>query len=230
LGSDLIIMSQMLHSAVNSVTSWMTTECHEEEQGEYKFYCDSSKLIAMILEKAKERDKCVEEKVADLESPCHKKCPSPALFKTSKILPQSPRRDSNLLTEKLLSPKADDCPVGIRVGDGMITLELMTESHKEGYDLLLLKVDDASSETLRKLSSIPEYASTILAICFDCSPEDQKKLDNAVHGPSFSWKLSSCCSVNEEDEDSHLPDKDFDAFLAIARATIVLHVIQVAGF
>jgi hypothetical protein len=221
----------MLHSAFTSITSWMMDDCLEEE-GDYKFYCNSPKLIETIVEKATECDNCVdiEQKVEDAElamSPRHKKLPSPSLMKSSRIQP-CVADDENVLTEKLLRDRAQSGELGVRVGDGVLSLELLPDGMEmEGQELLLMKVEDASAATLRTLSQIPEYCSTILAICFDFTKDDLDKLENALRGPAFSWKIGKPI---EEGSECKLSDSDFEAFVAIARATVVLHVIQAAGF
>jgi hypothetical protein len=226
-------MTSMLHSAFASVSSWLNDEAQDE--GSYKFFCNDAQLIELILEKAQEKNDCVdvEQKTEEINtSPRHKKCPSPSLLKSSRILPHY---EENVLTEKLLRERAQSGELGVRVGDGTLSLELIPEG-TEGYgELLLLKVDDASAGTVRKLAEIPEYCSTILAICFDCSKEDIQKLEDAVRGPSFSWKLCPVLKKQGESEDEQtipraLSDQDFEAFVAIARATVVLHVLQAAGF
>jgi len=230
--------SNKLHSAFSSFTSWMTEGDAPPEDGDYKFYCDSPKLVEMILEKARERHNCVDieppPQVFDSITSPHHKCPSPALMQTTKIHP-APAAQQNCLTEKLLRDRAESGDLGVRVGDGVLRLEPIGDL-EEGNDLLLLKVDDASTATLSRLSNIPETCSTILAICADCSPEDAKKIENAIRGPSFSWKLNAPIADEDDDEEGVkdckrcLTDKDFDAFVAIARATVVLHVLQGAGF
>jgi hypothetical protein len=223
-------MTTMLHSAFTSITSWLSDEAHEEE-GNYKFFCNSQELIELILEKAQEKDDCVdvEQKTEEMDvSPRHKKCPSPSLLRTSRIQPHY-EENENVLTEKLLRERAQSGELGVRVGDGICTLELIPESTAGYEELLLLRIDDASPSTLKKLSEIPEFCSIILAICFNCSKDDQAKLEDAVRGPSFSWKIGPI------DRSPHgvpkaLSDQDFEAFVAIARATVVLHVIQAAGF
>jgi hypothetical protein len=223
-------MTSVLHSAFASVSSWLNDETQDE--GSYKFFCNDAQLIELILEKAQEKDDCVdvEQKTEEINtSPRHKKCPSPSLLKSSRILPHY---EENVLTEKLLRERAQSGELGVRVGDGVLSLELIPEGTIAGFgELLLIKVNDASAGTLRKLAEIPEYCSTILAICFNCSKEDMEKLEEAVRGPSFSWKLGSMKTDNEEQAPPKaLSDHDFEAFVAIARATVVLHVIQAAGF
>jgi hypothetical protein len=220
----------MLHSAFTSITSWMMDEAHEED-GDYKFYCDSQQLIELILEKARENDNCVdvEQKVEEINtSPRHPKCPSPSLMRTSRIQPHI-NENENVLTEKLLRERAQSGELGVKVGDGILSLELITDS-TEGHELLLLEVNDASPATIRRLSELPEHCSTILAICFDCSKDDLDKLENAVRGSSFSWKLGRIDKQKDGAPSKVLSDRDFEAFVAIARATVVLHVIQAAGF
>jgi len=221
-------MASLLNSAFSSVTSWMMDDNHEEE-GNYKFYCDSQKLIEMIVEKATEKDNCVdveqkEEEREVIASPRHKKCPSPSMMRTSKIQPHHTETD-NVLTEKLLRERAESGELGVRVGDGILSLNLIT-SIADGYDLLIVKVEDASPATLRRLSEIPEHCSSILALCFNCTKEEFDKIENAVKGPSFSWKLLRPL----DDQTDCLTDEEFETFLALARAMVVLHVVQAAGF
>jgi hypothetical protein len=233
---NILKMASMMNTAFNSITSWMTEGDTQQEDGDYNFYCDSPKLIEMILEKARERHNCVDvepppDAVGSATSP-HHKCPSPALMQTSKIHPMPvPKQQTNCLTEKLLRDRAESGDLGIRVGDGVLRLEPISDL-ENNHDLLLLKVQDASPATLARLAKIPESCSTILAICCDCSQEDIKKIEDAVRGPSFSWKLGAAIDEGEAPKGckKSLTDKDFDAFMAIARATVVLHVIQAAGF
>jgi hypothetical protein len=223
-------MASLLHSAFASITSWITDDQFDED-GNFKFYCDSQKLIELIVEKAKEQDNTVdvEQKADDMvESPRHKHCPCPSPMKTTKVQPLHCKNE-NLLTEKLLRDRAESGELGIRIGDGVLCLHLITDI-TEGYELLLLRVDDPGQATLRRLSQIPEACSTILAICFDASKEDLDKIEDSIKGPSFSWKLDGPVSDEEEKSGKQsLTDEEFDAFVAIARATIVLHVVQAAG-
>jgi hypothetical protein len=220
----------MLHSAFTSITSWLNDEAHEDD-GNYKFFCNSQQLIELILEKAQEKDDCVdvEQKTEEINtSPRHKKCPSPSLLRTSRIQPHH-EENENVLTEKLLRERAQSGELGVRVGDGICSLEPIPDGAVGYEELLLLKIDDASPSTLRRLSEIPEYCSTILAICVDCSKDDLAKLEDAVRGPCFTWKLGPL-DQSEHGMPKALSDQDFEAFVAIARATVVLHVIQAAGF
>jgi len=220
-------MSAMLHSAFNSITSWvMEDENQVEEDGNYKFHCDSQRLIELVMEKANEKDECVdvEQKTDELNvSPRHKKCPSPSLMKTSRVAPPTDLEE-NVLTERLLRDRAQSGELGMRVGEGSLSMELIEEP-ADGKELLLLKIDDASPATLRKLSEIPESSSTIIALCFDCTEEERAKLEEAVRGPAFSWRLGPL-----DHRKDRLSDDDFEAFVAIARAILVLHVVQAAGF
>lgn len=227
-------MASLLHSAFNSMTSWLADD-HLEEDGNYKFYCDSERLIELIVEKARDLDTCVdiEQKEDDdvVASP-HHKCPSPAFLRSSKIQPKL-ENDENFLTERLLRDRAESGDLGVRVGDGVLSLKLITAA-ADGSELLLKRVDNASASTLKNLAEIPQYCSTILAVCFDATRDDLDKLENAVKGASFCWKLGP---IADDDCDSaantgkrELTDQDFEAFIAVARATVVLHVIQTAGF
>jgi hypothetical protein len=223
-------MTALIHSAFTSISSWLNDECHDDD-GNYKFFCDSQQLIELILEKAQEKDDCVdvEQKTEEFTaSPRHKKCPSPSLLKTSRVQPHLVENE-NVLTEKLLRERAQSGELGVRVGDGILSLELIRDTAEGHEELLLLKIEDASPATLRKLAEIPEHCSTILAICFDCPKEDFTKLEEAVRGPSFSWKLGPN-TLSPDGVPKALTDQDFEAFVAIARATVVLHVIQAAGF
>jgi len=207
----------------------------DEEESDHKFYCDCEKLIELIVEKAKDMDNLMdieqkEEETLLNASPRHKKCPAPMLLKTNKVQPL-PVENENLLTEKLLRDRAESGELGVRVGDGVLALQLITDA-TEGAELLLKRVDDASISTLKALSEIPAYCSTILAVCFDATKEDLAKLENAVKGASFSWKIGRIQDAKEckTDAKNELSDKDFETFIAVARATVVLHVIQQAGF
>jgi len=232
-------MASILNSALTSMTSWMGAE---EESTDYTFYCDCERLIELIVEKAREKNDCVDIEQKQDEgqlqvSPRHKKCPTPSLLKTSKVQPTLD--EENFLTERLLRDRAESGELGIRVGDGVLSLQLITDA-KEGAELLIKRVDDASPATLRMLSEIPQYSSTILAICFDATKEDLDKLESAVKGQAFCWKIGSVgpgenSEGDKQDDDEMgsrkecLSDQDFEAFVAIARATLVLHVIQQSG-
>jgi len=220
------------------MTSWLATDgC--DEAGDYKIYCDCEKLIELIVEKAQDMDNLqdIEQKQDEgaevAESPRHKKCPMPTVLRTSKVQPL-PAEHENLLTEKLLRERAESGELGVRVGGGVLSLQIITDA-TEGCDLLLKRVDNANSNTLKMLSEIPEYTSTILAVCFDATKEDLARLENAVKGPSFCWKVGPILNDTDESKDDEdikreLTDQDFEAFIAIARATVVLHEIQSAGF
>jgi hypothetical protein len=225
-------MSAMLQSAFTSVTSWLGGDQGDEDR-DYKFYCDCEKLIELIVEKAQQKDNCVniEQKDEEVEtSPRHNKCPHPMIMKTSKVTPPQPEGE-NALTERLLRDRAESGELGVRVGDGVLSLQLITDA-TEGTELLIKRVNDASAATLRTLGEIPEYCSCILAVCFNATKEDLDKLEGAVHGPVFCWKIGPLQDMLEArtDAKNELTDQDFEAFLAIARATVVLHVIQEAGF
>lgn len=229
-------MTSLLNSAFSSMTSWLGQEGGIEEEGNYKFYCDCERLIELIVEKAREKDNCVdiEEKEDDdavYASP-HPKCPSPAMLRSSKIQPLLAEAHNNALHEKLLRERAESGELGVKVGDGVLSLKFITDA-TAGSELLLKRVDNASPNTLKQLSEIPQYCSTILAVCFDATKDDLDKLEQAVKGACFCWKVGPVAS---EDSDSAargktaLTDQDFEAFMAVARATVVLHVIQSAGF
>jgi hypothetical protein len=225
-------MSAILQTALTSVSSWLGGDLADEDR-DYKFYCDCEKLIELIVEKAQERNGCVdiEQKDEEMEmSPRHNKCPNPMIMKTSKVMP-TPSEQENALTERLLRDRAESGELGLRVGDGVLSFQLITDA-TEGAELLIKRVDDASPATLRTLNEIPSFCSVILAVCFDATKEDLDKLEGAVQGSVFSWKVGRLQNMTESrpDAKNELSDQDYDAFLAIARASLVLHVIDEAGF
>jgi len=234
-------MASLLNSAFTSMSSWLGADGYptDADSSDYKFYCDCEKLIELIVEKAREKDNCVDIEQKQDEgqlqvSPRHKKCPTPSLLKTSKVQPTV--EEDNLLCERLLRDRAESGELGVRVGDGVLSLQFITDG-TEGSELLLKRVDDASLCTLRRLAQIPEYCSTILAVCFDATKEDLDKLETAVRGPCFCWRvgkihnedLESKLECDESECKRSLTDEDFEAFMAVARATVVLHVIQASG-
>jgi hypothetical protein len=226
-------MTSLLNSAFNSMTSWLGHESHEDD-GNYKFYCDCEKLIELIVEKAREKDNCVDIEQKEDDDVCsspHPKCPSPAILRSSKIQPKLSEAQDNVLTEKLLRDRAESGELGVRVGDGVLSLKLITDA-TTGSELLLKRVDNACASTLRQLSEIPQYCSTILAVCFDSTKDDLDKLENAVKGACFCWKVGPVAHDTDSAAGGKLAltDQDFEAFMAVARATVVLHVIQSAGF
>jgi len=232
-------MASLLHSAFNSMTSWLSTDGCAEGNSDFKFYCDCEKLIELIVEKAREKNNCVDiEQKQDegqllMSSPRHNKIPAPGLLKTSKVQPVV--EEENLLTERLLRDRAESGDLGVRVGDGVLSLQVIADA-TEGSELLIKRVNNASLATLRELSEIPQYCSTIIAICFDATRDDLDRLENAVKGPCFCWQIGPITDDSSESKDEEssckncLSDEDFETFLAIARATAVLHVIQDAGF